>query len=94
MLPKFHCNLNPPELFWEWLKRKTNPILTGPAVTLMNAVKDSVVLLTAKDFAAWARRCERYWRIYQLGLTAEYGFELIRIMTGHGGHGTAHGSHV
>jgi hypothetical protein len=87
LLPKFHCDINPLELVWAWLKRKINSLLTGNIVTLMRAIADALASISRPFHEHWTRRIERYLRAYAMGIPGQEAFKMVLCMTGRGSGG-------
>jgi hypothetical protein len=68
-LPKFHCELNPIEYYWGWVKREFRDSCTGKfaeSQRLLTVMLDKCPVIVIRRFI---RRAFRYVSVYRLGAT-------------------------
>ena len=83
-LPRYHCELNPIELLWAWLKADINSQLNGNIAQLGSCLVQSLARINCGLTSAWVRRVERYFQAYTWGLDMVQAGALVRALTGHG----------
>jgi hypothetical protein len=74
-LPKFHCELNPIEYYWAWVKRWFRSRCNGNFATSKKLFADALDACPGDVIRRFFRRSNRYASVYQLGATgllAEY----------------------
>ncbi|KIJ46611.1 hypothetical protein M422DRAFT_164849 [Sphaerobolus stellatus SS14] len=80
-LPKFHCELNPIEMYWGWTKTRLRVAADGTFPTAKRLVPDILDSCPTKTIRAFFRKTWRYMDAYRKGLNAkeaEYAIKKYR----------------
>ncbi len=68
-LPKFHCELNPIEMFWAFVKGKARAECGYTFAALENKVPECLAACPVETIRRYVRHCQRYMDGYRKGLT-------------------------
>ncbi|KAJ3553708.1 hypothetical protein NP233_g12583 [Leucocoprinus birnbaumii] len=82
-LPKFHCEMNPIEMYWGWVKFRYRQV---PKPTFEDAKKAAIDAFDACPVDVIRRFINRSWRFmsaYRLGLTGKAAAWAVRKQKGH-----------
>ncbi|KAH8096948.1 hypothetical protein BXZ70DRAFT_1000956 [Cristinia sonorae] len=80
-LPKFHCEFNPNEMYWGWVKIRFRCLADGTFPTAKRLVVELLDACEVKTMRAFFRKTWRYMDAYGKGLTAkqvEYAVKLYK----------------
>ncbi|KAF4621818.1 hypothetical protein D9613_012166 [Agrocybe pediades] len=80
-LPKFHCELNPIEMYWGWTKIKYRCLADGTWKTAKELLPELLDACPVKTIRAFYRKTWRYMDAYEKGLSArqaEYAVKKYR----------------
>ncbi|KAG2743881.1 hypothetical protein P692DRAFT_201722673 [Suillus brevipes Sb2] len=69
-LPKFHCELNPIEMYWGWVKTRFRSAADGTFLTAKRIVPELLDACPIKTIRAFYRKSWRYMDAYRKGLNA------------------------
>ena len=62
MLPKFHCEFNPPELKFATGKGRARPLCTGKIATFKRVFREQLDSVTVQEMRRFYRKC-RGWMV-------------------------------
>jgi hypothetical protein len=80
-LPKFHCELNPIEYYWAWVKRVFREKCDGNFANSKKLFAETLDACTGDVIRRFLRRADRYASVYRLGATgplADYAVKKFR----------------
>ncbi|KZT23214.1 hypothetical protein NEOLEDRAFT_1069814, partial [Neolentinus lepideus HHB14362 ss-1] len=70
-LPKFHCELNPIEMYWGWMKARLRVAADGTFPTAKRLVPEILDSCPTNTIRAFFRKAWRYMDAYRRGLNAK-----------------------
>ncbi|KIM64706.1 hypothetical protein SCLCIDRAFT_114552 [Scleroderma citrinum Foug A] len=82
-LPKFHCKLNPIEMYWEWVKACFCTATDGTFQTARHLVPEILDACPIKTICAFFRKSWRYMDAYRKGLNAHQAEYAIKKYKSH-----------
>ncbi|KIM29215.1 hypothetical protein M408DRAFT_35243, partial [Serendipita vermifera MAFF 305830] len=82
-LPKFHCELNPIEYYWGWVKRRFRERCNGQFDASKKLLTDSLDACPGEVIRRFIRRADRYASVYRLGATGPLADFAVRKYRSH-----------
>ncbi|KIJ30893.1 hypothetical protein M422DRAFT_267500 [Sphaerobolus stellatus SS14] len=82
-LPKFHCELNPIEMYWGWTKFRLRAAADGTFPTAKRLVPEILDSCPTRTIRAFFRKTWRYMDAYQKGLNAKQAEYAVKKYRSH-----------
>ncbi|KAH6879968.1 hypothetical protein BKA70DRAFT_1127028 [Coprinopsis sp. MPI-PUGE-AT-0042] len=82
-LPKFHCELNPIEMYWGWLKIRYRALADGSWATAKRLVPELLDECSTKTIRAFFRKAWRYMDAYGRYLNAKQAEFAVKKYSSH-----------